>query len=135
MLKGCLLAPFKFIVTIFRLIIFVIVWCLKNGIKGFVVASVIVIFIGFILGKTCGGNSGTSTSSSISTTIAAIGFNIPDKITAPYYIMDGADNYYTQKYHWQGNLLILDNYWYLKDGKWVNRPADAISGTIKIITR
>jgi hypothetical protein len=130
MLKGCLLAPFRLVAVLFRAIKEGIVWCFENGIKGFVVAGAVIILIGLILGRTCGANS-TPLSN-----IAITGDDIPTKTEAPYLVLiaSGPD-YFTQKYHWQGNLLIMENYWYLKDGKWINGTADAISGSIKIENR
>jgi hypothetical protein len=127
-MSGCLLAPFKLIAFIWHSFWKGVFWCFENGLKGFVVVGIAVIIFGIILGKSCGG-------SGPSVTVITTGIDLPNKISAPYYVEVNGDGYYTQSYHWQGSLLILDNYWYLKDGKWISGPAYAISGKIKVVTR
>ena len=131
-MKGCLLAPFTFLAFLWHSLWKGVFWCFENGMKGFIAGGVVVIIIGVILGQSCNGGGAKGKISDITTT----GIGIPTKIEAPYYIsVTNGDDFYTQSYHWQGNLLILENYWYLKDGKWLKGPADAISGTIKVVTR
>jgi hypothetical protein len=48
-----------------------------------------------------------------------------------------ANTYFMEKYHWQGSILIIENYWELKNGAWVNSGGRAmtLSGKLKVVTR
>jgi len=129
-MKGCLLAPFKLVGIIFRLFKFGIVWCLENGIKGFVAAGVFILIIGLVLGQ-C--NRGGNTAMDMPKT----GINIPTKVEAPYSVTSGTEAYFTEKCHWQGSILIIENYWYLKDGVWVSSEGRArtLSDKPKVVKR
>ena len=111
-MRGCLLAPFKLFGIIFRAIGAGIVWCWDSGIKGFVVAGAVILLIGLLLGQ-CNNPKSTGT-------VITTGVNLPTKVAAPYYVTADAKTYFMEKYHWQGSILIIENYWESENG--ANRP-------------
>jgi len=130
-MKGCLLAPLRIIVALPVLLIEGAKWCLKNGMKGFIAFGVFMLIIAVILGKTCGGSAPDKAD------IPTGGDNMPTKIEAPYYVTTGSEQYFVEKYHWQGSLLLIQNYWELKGGDWVNSgdKARALSNKPKVVKR
>ena len=128
-MRGCLLAPFKLFGIIFRVIGAGIVWCWDSGIKGFVVAGAVILLFGLLLGQ-CNNPKSNGT-------VITTGVNLPTKVEAPYYVTADAKTYFMEKYHWQGSILIIENYWELKNGAWVNSGGRAmtLSGKLKVVTR
>lgn len=132
MLRGCLIAPFKIIPFIIRGLINGVKWCINAGVKGWIILGV----VGFILLLGTLGQCSYCMNPGVEIPPSqAVG--VPSKAEAPYYAKIGNEIYYTEKYHWQGSVLIIENYWKLEKGEWVNSEgrAKAITGKIKVYPR
>lgn len=129
-MTGCITSPFKLIGMLFQGIISGVKWCIEAGVKGWVILG-ITCFVLLIVGL----NQCTPPKSNIVLPPKTI--NEPAKTEAPYYVTADETVYYMQKYHWQGEvILIIENYWLLKGNTWAyTNGAKALSGKLKVYRR
>lgn len=126
MLRGCLLLPFKLIPWLIRQIINGVKWCINAGTKGWIILGVVGFIVLIMLLGQC-----SYCMNPAPPTLPTKTIDEPTKIEAPYYLAVGKDMYYMEKFHWQGSVLIIENYWKLEGNKWISSEgrAKALSGS------